>query len=268
MLDWWLDQPIWAIFAILTGAFTTSGLLLYCLTYAPPFRSFALSFSGVVAPFFGSLSVLLALLTGFVASDTWERQKQASRVLQSESDHVLGVFDLSIAASPDMSKIRRALATYVNSVLKDEFPAMARSETSSDTAAALAYLLQEVAQPRIAEEAGSATQAALLSSVLKIRSDRGERLSLNLHRTDDTKWLVLIILGFITQIALAIVHLDKPRAQIAALGIFTMGLVSTLGLIAVHQWPFDGPAAIRPWALEAANKVILLDPTTHPAIAP
>jgi len=268
MLNWWLDQPIWAMFAILAVMFSASALLLHLLTYAAPFRSFALSLSGVVAPFFGSLSVLLALLTGFVASDTWERQKQASRVLQSESDHVLGVFDLSIAAAPDMSRIRKALETYVNAVLKDDFPAMARGETSSDTAAALAFLLQEVAQPKIAEEAGSATQSALLSSVLQIRSDRGERLSLNTHRTDDTKWLVLIILGFMTQIALAIVHLDKPRAQIAALSIFTLGLVSTLGLIAVHQWPFDGPAAIRPWAIEAANKVILTDPTTHPAIAP
>jgi len=268
MFDWWLDQPIWAMFAILAAVFTCSGTLLFCLTYAPPLRAFALSLSGVIPPFFGSLSVLLALLTGFVANDTWERQKQASRVLQSESDHVLGVFDLSIAAVSDMSKIRKALEAYVSSVLKDEFPAMSRAEVSSDTAARLAYLLQEVAKPAIEQEAGSATQSALLSSVLKIRSDRGERLSLALHRLDDTKWLALFILGLMTQIALAIVHLEKPRAQIAALAIFSFGLVSTLGLIAVHQWPFDGPVAIKPWALEAANKVILSDPTIHPAIAP
>ncbi len=195
----------------------------------------------MVGPYFGALSVLLALLTGFVANDTWERQRQAGRVVQSESDNALAVYDLSIAAVSDMSTIRNDLHVYVEAVVEDEWPLMSEGRTSAKAAQALGALLQEVAKPQIAAQAGAPAQSALLNSVLRIRSDRGERLSLNQHRTDDTKWLVLLILGLLTQIAIGVVHLERARAQLAALMIFTTGLVSTLGLIAIHEWPFDGP---------------------------
>ena len=256
MLGFWLNQPIWLLFLILAAAFLVSATLIYAWSFSPWTRSLALSFGGVVAPYFTALSVLLALMTGFVASDTWERQRQADRIVQSESDNVLAVYDLSIAAVSDMSAIRKALHAYVDAVVKDEWPRMSRTQTSTQTEDALALLLQEVAKPEIGAAAGNPTQAALLNSVLRIRSDRGARLAINEHSVDDTKWLGLLILGLLTQVAIGVVHLDRPRAQLAAVTIFSVGLVSTLGLIAIHEWPFDGPTAIKPSALEAANRLM------------
>jgi hypothetical protein len=175
MLSFWLNQPIWLMFLVLAAGFLVSASLIYLWTFNRWTRSFAMSFGGVVAPYFTALSVLLALMTGFVASDTWERQRQADRIVQSESDNVVAVYDLSIAAVSDMSGIRKALHAYVDAVIKDEWPGMSSSRISTKTADALAALLQEVAKPEIGTAAGNPTQSALLASVLRIRSDRGAR---------------------------------------------------------------------------------------------
>ncbi len=267
MLGFWLNQPVWLMFLILAACFLTSMAVIHIWSFAPFMRAHALSFTGVVAPYFGALAVLLALMTGFVANETWEREREAGRVVQSESDNVLAVYDLSIAAAPDMSTIRKDLFAYVEAVVKDEWPRMAEGAASPKAARALGALLQEAARPEIATEAGMPTQAALLNSVLRIRSDRGTRLSLNEHRIDDTKWLVLLILGVLTQIAIGIVQLERPRAQLAALTIFTAGLISTLGLVAIHEWPFDGPSAIKPAALEGAAQLIAAGLSAGPAIS-
>ena len=238
-------------------------MLIHTLSFAGFVRPHALTFVGIVPSYFTAIATLLALLTGFVASDTWERQRQGGRAAQSESDNVLAVYDLSVASAPDMSAIRKALQNYVDAVINDEWPQMANGRSSQRAADALGALLREAALPRFTAEAGAPTQAALLGAVLKIRSDRGERLSLNQHRTADSKWLALLILGALTQMAIGIVHLDRRRAQLAALAIFTASLVSTLGLIAVHEYPFDGPDAIKPTAMQqAAARIVLPPPPT------
>lgn len=256
MLEIWLNQPVWLMVVMLSAFFLAGIVIVQSLSFAPGLRDVAQRFAGVVPPFLGASATLLALLTGFVANDTWDRQRQAERVVQSEADNALAVYDLSIAAAPDMSAIRKALGAYLRSVIDDEWPRMADAGSSARTDQALGALLQQVARPQIAAEAGAPTQAALLTSVLRMRSDRGTRLSLDQSHTDDTKWLTLLILGLLTQAGIGIVHLDRRRAQLAALLLFSTGLVSTLSLIAVHEWPFDGPTAIRPTALVSAAERI------------
>ena len=56
----------------------------------------------------------------------------------------------------------------------------------------------------------------------------------------------VLILALITQIAIAIVHLDKPKPQAAALFIFTLAAVSILGLLAIHESPFEPPVFVPP----------------------
>lgn len=256
MLEKWLLLPQWAMFAVLAGGFVASGGLLFAISYNPWTRERVRGYIGVVPPYVNVLAVLLALLTGFVASETWERQKHARQVVQAETDNVLAVYDISIASPANMSKVREALRNYVKAVLETEWPRMVDGERSKETGDALAKLMIRVSLPQIGTDAGATVQTALLNAVLRIRSARGERLSINEHDIDHSKWLALLILGFLTQCAIGVVHLEKARAHVASLAIFTAGLVSTLGLVAQHQWPFTGATAIQPTALVAANKRI------------
>jgi hypothetical protein len=57
---------------------------------------------------------------------------------------------------------------------------------------------------------------------------------------------VPLLLALITQLAIAVVHLEKLRSQAAALFIFTLAAVSLLGLLAIHEAPSAPAAAPRP----------------------
>ncbi len=247
-LGTWLDQPVWLMFTALAGAFAAFCLSLSLLSLAPWTRGgMRLLGSGLVPPYIGVVAVLLALLTGFVANDAWERQRQAGRVVQAERSHALAVYDLSIASAPDMSDIRASLTAYLTAVIEEEWPSMADTGAASPAAGlALGRLLQVAADPRQSTEAGQATHAALLDAVMNLRSARSERLALSAARSDETKWLTLLILAGLTLAAIALVHAERPYAQAAALILFSAAMVTTLGVVGLHERPFDGPLALTP----------------------
>jgi hypothetical protein len=128
---------------------------------------------------------------------------------------------------------------YVRAVVDDEWPRLAVQERSAQVDAALNTLLREVAQPVATKDA--VIQRTMLDMVLRIRAAREDRVVLSNDRTMVTKWMAVLLLALITQIAIAAVHLERPRPQLAALLIFTIAAVSILGLLAVHEAPFEPP---------------------------
>ena len=127
---------------------------------------------------------------------------------------------------------------------------MADAGGSPKTETALSMLLAEVSQPKIATESGQAVYTALMNTVLRMRDARSDRLALASDRTNDLKWAMVLILGVITQVAIALVHLERPRAQTAAIAVFSTAAVVALGLIALQEQPFDGALRVSPAAIE------------------
>ncbi|MCB5174292.1 bestrophin-like domain [Microvirga lenta] len=256
IFDTWLDMPVWGIFGALALLFAASAFLVHWLSFGQLTRPRASTFGGVVAPFFGSVAVLFALLTGFLANDVWDRNRQASRAILAERDGLLALHAISIATVSDMNDIRAAAQLYADALVNDEWPRMASQESSSKAGAALLDLLTRVSNPQVGAEAGQAAQTALLDTVLKLRSTRYDRLALSGDRTDRTKWAAVILLALVTQVAIGIVHLEKPRAQAAALSIFSVAVVISLGLIGIRERPFDGPLRFSPEPVREALHIM------------
>ena len=81
---------------------------------------------------------------------------------------------------------------------------------------------------------------------LRVRAAHEDRIAISNDRTVVTKWAAVLLLALITQIAIAVVHLEKPRPQLAALAIFTSAAVLLLGLLAIHEAPFEPPVFVPP----------------------
>lgn len=246
MIRAWLDMSPAGVFLVLIGLYFGMTVLLAWITFWRPFARPVQSLAGVVAPFFSAPAILFALLTGFLAADVAERGRQAYRVVHAEAGELRNIHTLSVASVSDMRTIRTALKTYVTSVVADEWPAMDAMRLSSSTAAAYDNLLREVSIPSIAKESGPAVQSALLTAALRVGTARNDRLALSSDHTNDLKWLVVIALGLITQVAIALVHLDKPRAFFASLTVFSTAAVVTLGILALQEYPFDGAFQVSP----------------------
>jgi hypothetical protein len=256
MIDAWLNLPTLGLFAVLILFYGICATIIVWLCGFSALRARVLTLGGVVAPFFGATSVLFALLTGFLGSDVGDRGRQAWRAVNGEATAASAVYTLSIASKPDMQDIRAALRDYLQSAITDEWPHIAVNGAASKTDEAYARLLREVSDPNITQTAGQPVHAALLNAVLRVAEARSTRISLASDHSNELKWISVLILGVITQISLALVHLDRPRAQIAAICLFSAAAVVALGLIALQEQPFDGAIRISHAPLADALKAM------------
>lgn len=257
LIDLWLDLPEPATLAILAAFFTTTGVLVVWLGTGRPWRVRTAGLSGVVAPFFSSVAILFALLTGFLASDVSQRNRLANQAVWNEAAAAARIQALSLAARSDMAQARTLLRSYLQSVVADEWPLMVLGEASKVTAGLLSDLLETVVNPDVAAEAGSAAQTALVNAVVAMDAARSNRLSASNDQTNGLKWLTVLLLGAITQLAIGLVHLDKPRAMIAAVTLFSVAAFVTLGLLALQERLFSGWIQVSPAPL---TRVVALIP--------
>jgi hypothetical protein len=246
MIRAWLDMSLAGIFLSLIGLYFGFTLCLALIVFRSPLKKHVMSVNGVVAPFFGSVAILFALLTGFLANDVSERNRRAPRAVETEAGEIHNLHTLSVASVSDMQSIRKAIRTYVASVVTDEWPLLDKGQTSPVTATAYDELLHEVSVPSIGKASGTAVQSAMLGSALRIGTTRYERIAISSDHTNDLKWLVVILLGLFTQVAIAVVHLERPRAFAASMIVFSSAVIVTLGIIALQEYPFNGAFRVSP----------------------
>jgi hypothetical protein len=256
LINWWLDLPTAGMFAVLLGFYAATGAFLVWLTASSPAHGKIKSLTGVVGPFISTVSVLFSLLTGFLASDISDRNRQAWKAVHTESSAAETLNTLSLASASDMTRIRPPLRGYLQSVLTRDWPRMAEGDSSPDTDAAFEALLREVSDPKVAQVTGQTVHTALLNAVIRIRDARADRLALASDRTNDVKWITVLIIGIITQLAIALVHLERPRAHGAGVVVFSTAAIVALGLIALQEHPFSGDICISPAPLEEALAVV------------
>jgi len=250
MIRAWLELNTFGTFATLALLYYGAAVVLVGLTSMPRLARRLKPFDGVVAPFFSSVAILFGLLTGFLANDVGDRNRQAVRAVQTEAGELRNVHALSVASASDMAAIRIALKAFITSEVNEEWPAMLNGERSPRTRAAYDDLLREISDPTITRDASSTVHAALLAATVRAGTARNDRLSLSTDHTNDLKWTSVLLLGLITQLALCLVHLGKPRAMLLALSVFGSGAIVALGLIALQEHPFEGAFRVSPAPLE------------------
>jgi hypothetical protein len=252
----WLDLPVIGIFACLVIFYGATAALIAWLSFWSPLRARIYRFSGLSASYFTAISVLFALLTGFLAGDVIDRNKRAVHAVQVESGALANLHALTLASAADADAIREALRAYLDAIVNDEWQQMANAQGSEKAEAALAALLRTVADPNIARSAGQAIHSALVQLALQAAAARSDRLALNVNASDELKWGTVLFLFLMTQLAIGMVHLDRPRAHAAALSIFTIAAIVALGLIAIQEDPFDGTLRTSPAPLERVLKAV------------
>ena len=257
LIDRWLDLPDLATLAILAAFFTVTGALVVWLGTGRPWRVRTAKLGGIVAPFFSSVAILFALLTGFLASDVGQRNRLTNQAVWNEAAAAARIQALSLAARSDMAQTRTLLRSYLQSAVADEWPLMAVGESSKRTEGLLSELLENVVRPDVAAEAGPAAQTALVNAVVAMDAARSDRLSASNDQTNALKWLTVLLLGAITQMAIGLVHLDKPRAMVAAVTLFSVAAFISLGLLTMQERVFSGWIQISPAPL---MRVVTLNP--------
>jgi Protein of unknown function (DUF4239) len=230
---------------ILAAFYSASALGLVRLSFGALVGPWVRSFRGVVAPFAGAIVIIFSILVGFLANDVWDRNRRAAAAVRGEGANLISLHALAAALGAPHVAIDRAIRAYATAVIHNEWPRMENGEAAPEAEAAQDELLQTVVQSDIAL-GNAALDGLLLDTAVKVREARGDRLALSSDFSESAKWTCVLLMALMAQISLAAVHLDEARAQIAAMVIFTASIVLVIGLIAIHEGPFQPPFGIRP----------------------
>ena len=255
MLAGWLDLPPWAIAATLVAFYALTAALLHLVSFRWPTRRHLADLQGMVTPFFVTSNTLFALTVAFLGASAWDTYRAAAQAVLHEREGVVAVLELANAAPPEAARLRERAGQYVASVLGDEWHKRPVGHGSAQTEAALRGLLGAAASRQTGAAAGPAVQAALIDAVQRIGAARSARLVLMQAPTDTLRWGAVLLLALLTQVSVAVAHLDRARAQIVALSLPTVAAVIVLALVAALERPFDGAHQISPEPLRQAITV-------------
>lgn len=238
MIQLWINSNSWIIIAGLVVIFGGNALFLHYLCFRKSSRTFVLSFSGVVTPFFAMAATIFALTTALLGSTVWQNFHDNDQAIKAESQALIMFINLN-QAIPQLKEYNLAqhAKNYTKSAVEIEWDLIKYSQKSAETDAALMELLKRSIHAASMPELPISVANQLMSAVNAISQARAVRMSLLHAKPERARWLCVLLLGLLTQLGVASVHLEKSRANALALTITTLTIIVSLGLIAMADSP-------------------------------
>lgn len=193
-----------------------------------------------VGPAFQIVTVLFALLLGFLAADLWAQQRQAVDAAFKEALAFNRLTVLAESAAPQQPAAGALLEDYRAAVADAEWGRDANQVADPRATAALkAMRVMGVAdggmggmRPALAAEWMRATG--------ELQEARDRRLLIGTDTTDNSQWTLVLMLAFFAAVALAICHMDRPAAGRLILAVFALALTLVFWQLARHTNPYAG----------------------------
>jgi hypothetical protein len=251
-MNWLLDLPVLAMTAVILGVTWLGTALIYLtvtrLATGERARAFKAISPGILPP----MSLMFALLVGFLAAQDWGDVERAHTVVNREASSLRAVVLLAAAfpGEPE-AKLRKNIQDHIDDVVTREWPAMAHGGATLT-----------MAPPRLAEalrvailyvpsgEGQVAAQREIIEALQAALDARRQRIILSHSSINWVKWLVLLLEAALTLVAIAMIHSDNPRSNRIILGIFSTAVGLAVVLLASHSGPFSGEISVQPTVLQ------------------
>ncbi|MFO1037582.1 MAG: hypothetical protein U1E45_12100 [Geminicoccaceae bacterium] len=237
MIDLWLRSGTVGIVLVPLVLLNLIAFGIVWLTHLSPARPFFATFVGVCGPFFAAVSILFGLFSAFLANDVHSQNAAINAAISKEADGIRTMLRIAEALGPAGDPIEAAAVTYTRAVLEKEWPAKERWGSEAEDLGALRSLSVAILTPSLSAALPAAAHEVILESLVEVRQARRERLDLVAGERDHMNWVAMVILGVLTQVAVAVVHLDKMRPQAMALAVFTAAFAATAILIGLAERP-------------------------------
>jgi hypothetical protein len=170
-----------------------------------------------VAPYFVAITTLYALFLAFHASALWSRQTASEDHFREAVNSIARLQSFIDQQTLELGDARLHLSRYVDAVIEEEWAAE-NATPSQDASHALEALRQSLIQ------ASERVPAALGNHLWGLFDDivrtRDERLWIGAHSRRDGSWILVLILGLMSHLAIGFVHADRPRGGALALALF------------------------------------------------
>ncbi|MBV9020794.1 MAG: DUF4239 domain-containing protein [Chloroflexi bacterium] len=252
-----LSFPSWLLFILFVGgsiAVTTLGVLLLRR------RKMKLMSNESIGFIFATVSVVYAVLLGFLVIYVWEAFGAADHAVSQEAAAIVVTARYSASfPEPIRGIMHDRLRHYTELVINDEWPMMQQTggdhfgsvEGSQDLQAMFNVIQQKLPQ--------TAVTANALNSLSTLSQDRLFRLQ-SATSIPDYFWLVLLAGGMVVVYLGMILEIENARLHLVLTGLLVSIIAMSLWLIAIINNPFAGDLQVSTDSLQYALHVLSLLP--------
>ena len=204
-------------------------------------KGFSTSIRGRSRSLFGIPAVLFSLTAALFATSIWENYDSASRAIRTESQGILNLITLAEnIPALKATNLVDASKSYTRSVVEDEWPTLSMhanpSPVTKEKFIQLSKLIYESG-----EKLNKMEFEALVNAFLHINNAREARLAFISFDVHPIRWYAILLLGVLVQIAVAFVHLSKPKALLVTMVIATITVLIPICMIAfTFSSPYGG----------------------------
>jgi hypothetical protein len=251
MSDWILNLPVLWMAVVILGAIYVATAGIYVLVTALAVQERARAFKAISPGMLPPLSVIFALLVGFLAAQVWSDADRAHGAVNREASALRAVVILAGAFQGESdARLRDLVRGHIQDAVNEEWPAMSRhAATLTIIPPRLAESLKLVLALDPQNPGQQAAQRELVLSVQTALDARRQRIILSESGINWVKWMVLLVQAALTLVTIAMIHSDNRTANRIILGIFATGVGVAVVLIAAHSRPFSGQLAVSPTVL-------------------
>jgi Na+/proline symporter len=210
---------------------------------------------------FATIGVLYAVTLAFVVIITWERFHDAERALAAEAGAAATIYRLSTGLDePAGAALRRQITAYLQSVVDDEWPAMAAGHWSHLTTGTLNSVYGTLVRYRPADLHDADVQEDLLREIDKLTEARRERLMMAQGTVPNAIWLVVLLGAGLTIAFTFFFGTQNVLAQSLMTGVLAALIFSAILVVIAIDRPFTGAVVVP----QESIRTVLQEFQAHP----
>lgn len=247
-----LDLPIWLFGSVFVGGFVALSLGMTLALRPFVRRRFGEEHNAVFDTGFSAVGTMYAIVAGLLVFGVYSTFEEAQQSSAGEATNLTLMHKQSFAfPQPYREQAQQAIISYTRSVIDDDWPALAESEGSPKTSAALNHMFAvwepiEGSGPWIDEYSSSVDE---LNDVVRLRN---ERIDDSRQALEPIYWVLLFVGGFLTILHLALLRMANRTMHLLAVGVTSAMLAMVLFLLIQVNQPFRGEIALSPVSFQEA----------------
>lgn len=195
------------------------------------------------ATFLGTITTAWALALGFAAADVWNVRSQAEHAASAERSSISRLMGMARRDALNLGALMDGLVNYRVAVQEREWGTSANQQPADDVDQALQSI--RLAIIGMTETVPPPLIASMTQDFDELQDARNMRLAIGSSSVNEYKWYLVLFLTFLSLVAIASVHADRPLAGRSALAIFSVAAAVSLWIVALHANPYAGATPLQ-----------------------